>query len=163
MKYRWNIYKFQPITELNSQNKCKSKCVNSQNVQSQDNIYTTSGNIQISKVLKWAHKKLKKSSFDKSCWSSVMCSNPGFNLQKFQVNSHFPPVFAKVFSPLTFQSPDNIQVQQQFLRFLELFLLSVHPLFILCYLIKIPAYNFIWGPPFWFHKNQFQFFNLFSA
>ena len=111
VKYRWNIYKFWPSTELNSQNKYKSKGINSQNVQSPNTIHLSSGNIQASKVLKWDHKKLKKCSFDKSCWSSVVGSNSGFDLQYFQVNNHFPPVFAKVFSPLTFQSSDNIQVQ----------------------------------------------------
>ena len=106
VKYRWNIYKFRPSTEFNSEN----KCINSRNVQSQNINHLTSGYIQVSEVLKWYNKKLKRCSFDKSCWSSVLGSNPGFNLQNFQVSNHFPPVFAKVFSPLTFQSPFIIQV-----------------------------------------------------
>ena len=31
VKYRWNVYKIQPSTEFTFQNKCKSKCINSQN------------------------------------------------------------------------------------------------------------------------------------
>ena len=139
VKYRWNIYKFRPSTEFNSENKCKSKCINSRSVQSPNTIHLTSGYIQVSEVLKWDNKKLKRCSFDKSCWSSVVGSNPGFNLQKFQVSNHFPPVFAKVFSPLTFQSPFYYPSTIAVPSSLELFLFSVHPPFISYHLIQLPA------------------------
>ena len=139
VKYRWNIYKFWPSTKLNSQNKYKSKCINSRSVQSPSTIHLASGYIQVSEVLKWDNKKLKRCSFDESFWSSVVGSNPGFNLQNFQVSNHFPPVFSKVFFfinfPITIYYPSTVAVPSS----LELFLFSVHPPFISYHLIQLPA------------------------
>ena len=135
VKYRWNIYKFWPSTKLNSQSKCKSKCINSRSVQSPNTIHLTSGYIQVSEVLKCDNKKLI-SPVDPALWVRIQASTS----KNFQVSHHFPPVFVKVFFsinfPITIYYPSTLAVP---FLFRIIFCFSVHPPFISHHLIQLPA------------------------